>query len=267
MGEQKTLERVKAKYIWHGYSRDVVAYVKSCRICSCSKKASIRPRAALGEFHDGFPMERVHMDILGPFITSALGNRYVLMIIDQFTKWVECYALPEQGAELVAKTYVERFVTTFGCSYFLHTDQGRNFESNLFKELCHLLEISKTRTTAYRPCSNGQIERINRTVLQCIRCYLQEHDRQKDWDKCIPFIAGAIRSTVSRQTGYTPNMMMLGREVLQPIDIMCKCPVSATTENAPSDASDFVQQLQQTLYETHEIARDNLKMAQKRQKK
>ena len=90
MGQQKTIERVKCKYIWHGYQSDCIRYVKSCNICNCNKRANIQARAQLGEYHAGVTMERVHIDILGPFVLSSWGNKYILMIIDQFAKWLEC---------------------------------------------------------------------------------------------------------------------------------------------------------------------------------
>jgi hypothetical protein len=68
---------------------------------------------------------------LGPFNTSEDGNRYVLMMIDQFTKWVEMAAIPEQSALTIADKFVVHFVVTFGCPLEVHTDQGRNFDGNL----------------------------------------------------------------------------------------------------------------------------------------
>jgi transposase InsO family protein len=110
-------------------------------------------------------MERVHLDILGPFNTSEDGNRYVLMMIDQFKKWVEMAAIPEQSALTIAEKFVVHFEATFGCPLEVHTDQGRNFDGNLFKSLRTILEVAKTRTTPYHPSSNGQIERFNTVLL------------------------------------------------------------------------------------------------------
>ena len=158
------------------------------------------------------------IDILGPLSKTPHGNTVILMLIDQFTKWIECFPLPDQSAELVAKTIVDEFFTRMGTPLEIHSDKGSNFVSNLFSTLCVLLQITKTRTTSYRPCSNGQIERMNRQVLQMIRCLRDKNIR--DWDSYLPHIAGAIRATVSRSTGFTPNKLMLGREVYKSADLL-----------------------------------------------
>jgi hypothetical protein len=72
-------------------------------------------------------MERIHIDILGPFVESTKGNRYIAMMIDQFTEWLECYAIPNQGSEQVARSLVEGFIVRMGCPLQIHSDQGKNF--------------------------------------------------------------------------------------------------------------------------------------------
>ncbi|VDH98510.1 Hypothetical predicted protein [Mytilus galloprovincialis] len=99
-------------------------------------------QVTLGQVGD--PMERVHMDIFGPLVESISNNKYVLAIIDQFTKWIEFVTFPNQNAETITTAAVKNFFSKFGCALQIHTDQGRNFESNLFHELCRLLEITKT---------------------------------------------------------------------------------------------------------------------------
>ncbi|VDI23541.1 Hypothetical predicted protein [Mytilus galloprovincialis] len=165
LGQQKTLDRVKQSFLWYHLHSDCINYVKSCHICNQNKKAHINPRAALSKFHAGCPMERIHLDILGPFNTSESGNRYVLMMIDQFSKWIEMAALPEQSALLIAQKFVVHFIVTFGCPLEVHTDQGRNFDGNLFKALCEILEIAKTRTTPYHLHQMGRSRDI--TQLCC----------------------------------------------------------------------------------------------------
>ena len=176
------------------------------------------------------------------------------MLIDQFTKWIECFPLPDQSAELVAKTIVDEFFTRMGTPLEIHSDKGSNFVSNLFSTLCVLLQITKTRTTSYRPCSNGQIERMNRQVLQMIRCLRDKNIR--DWDSYLPHIAGAIRATVSRSPGFTPNKLMLGREVYKSADLLFGTDKANRVSKTPPE---YVVHLEKVMKTSHKIARENLR--------
>lgn len=261
-GCQKTYIKAKQSFYWFRMKHDVIQYVRTCHICSKNKKARRHRRASLRSYQAGNPGERVHMDILGPFNESTSGNRYVLMMIDQFTKWLECKALPEQSAEKIAQSFFEDWVARFGTPGQCHTDQGRNFDSNLFRVLCELLEIAKTRTTPYHPSGNGVVERINSPSAQFLRCFIE--GKHKDWDRYIPALGMALRATVNQDTGYTPNMMVLGREVTVPSDIIFGV-AEANTE--PQTAPEYVTNLVETLRQVHEQARVNLQATQLRMKK
>ena len=158
-------------------------------------------------------MERIQIDIMGPLVETPRGNQYV------FTKWVESYALSDHTAEKVANMLVKYLLLgRLGCPLDIHSARRRNFESRLSKQMCDMLQIAKTRTTPYRSSANGQVERMNRSILQILRCFIQ--DQQPDWDLHMGTVGIAIRSTVNRQTGFTQNFLMLGREVLHPIDLI-----------------------------------------------
>ena len=132
----------------------------------------------------------------------------------------------------------------------------------MFHELCEKLGIDKKRTTAYRASSNGQAERVNKVLGQALRSIILSTARadQTHWDEKLQLIAGAIRCTVNRNTGYTPNMMMFGREVTQPLELMTGITVGEQS------ASEFVSDIQTQLAEAHTRARSTLKEAQRRQK-
>ena len=94
------------------------------------------------------------MDVVGPFPKSDQGNKYVLIISDYFTRWTEAYPIPNQEAVTIAETLVKEYICRYGVPQYLHTDQGRNFESKLIKEVCELLGINETRTSPYHPQSD-----------------------------------------------------------------------------------------------------------------
>ena len=183
------------------------------------------------------------------------------MMCDQFTKWLECAAIPDQSAEKVAKHFLERFITTFGCPLEVHSDQGSNFQLNLFQAMCGALKIAKTRTTPYRPCSNGQVERQNRTVLQMICCRIQ--GEVHDWDKDLHLITMGLHSTENRSTGFTPNQLMLGREIILPEDLVLGRIQNLTEESSPEN---WVIDLSERMSQIHCEARKHLRMNQLHQK-
>ena len=261
LGHSKTLDRLKEKFYWYGMTRDSEIYVKQCSVCNQNKKRNRTPRSPLGTYHAGYPMERVHIHILGPFTPSRSGNIFILVMVDQFTKWVELAALPAQNAELTAKAFLDHFIVNFGCPVEVHSDQGRNFESNLFQAFCQLLEIAKTRTTPNHPSGNGQAEVFNRVILQTIRSYLSSWGIRR-WDENLPLICMALHSMKNKSTGFSANMMMLGRETTQPIDLILGLP-----RHTPQDPPNWVATLSRNLSKIHSLARETTGKTQMRQKR
>ena len=192
---------------------------------------------------------------MGPLPTSYLGNKYLLVIGDYFTKFAHVIPMRNQEADTVARKLVDNFITIFGVPMQIHTFQGANFESILFKELCKLLDIDKTRTTVMRPQSDGMAERYIRTIEDMLSSFISSH--QKDWDKFIPLLNMAYRSSVHETTGMTPNNMIFGREINLPIDLVLGRP----TEENNKSTSEYVHDLQNKLETVHEMARQNMNIS------
>ena len=89
--------------------------------------------------------------MLGPFPESTQGNKYVLAVTDYFTKWVKICAIPDKSTVTHGGVILNEVITGFGCPYDIHSDQGCNYKSAIFSELCQLLEIQKTRTPQTSP--------------------------------------------------------------------------------------------------------------------
>ena len=112
---------------------------------------------------------------------------------DYFSKWKEAYADSDHTAYTVADKLATEFITRFGIPNQIHTDQGREFESELFSELCKLLGIKNTRPTPYRPQSDGLVERFNRTLIAMLSAFV--NDNRLDWDDHLPYLMMAYRAT------------------------------------------------------------------------
>ena len=179
LGRAKTTANVRRRFLWHGMRKDIQIFVQSCDLCSRFKADGRRRKASLKDFRVGIPMERICIDIVGPFPVSTQGNKYALVVTDCFTKYVEIYPMPNQEASSVAKVLTKEFFSRFGVPTFLHSDQGTQFESQLFQEICHLLGIKKTRTTPFHPQSDGQSERNIKTLVKMVAIVTKE---QENWD-------------------------------------------------------------------------------------
>ncbi|GFU88767.1 retrovirus-related Pol polyprotein from transposon 412 [Trichonephila clavipes] len=150
-GVMKTLHRVRERFFWGKVRADVEQWCKSCDACSARKGPKIRSRGKLHRYNVGAPFERIAFDILGPLPRTVSGNKYLLVVMDYFTKWPEVYPIPDQEAPTVAEAVVQHWISRYGVPLQLHSDQGRNFVSAVLKGVCELLGIDKTKTTPLHP--------------------------------------------------------------------------------------------------------------------
>lgn len=262
LGIKKTVSKVRQRFFWCGLRRDVTLWCRMCDSCAAGKRRGKVPHATLQKYGAGAPMERIAVDILGPLPRSKKGNKYLLVVGDYFTKWVDAFPVPNEEAHTIAKKLVERVFSVFGVPMQLHTDRGTNFESHLFKEMCQIMGIDKTRTTAYRPQSDGMIERANQTIENMLRNFVSNN--QTDWDEYIPMLMMAYRSSEHEATGFSPCTLMLGREISLPVDL---CYGSPMKENYTNHTSEYTRNLLNHLLKVHEVARQNLNLSHTRMKK
>ena len=260
LGIFKTLEKVRSRFYWPGQRHDIEDWCRACELCAARKSPPWSNRAPMQQVLAGGPFQRVAMDILGPLPLTDRGNKYILVLGDYFTKWVESFPIPNMEAKTIANMFVGHFVSRFGAPDVLHTDQGRNFESALFKEVCLLLGVHKTRTTPYHPQSDGLVERFNRTLLDLLSIAAREDEQ--NWDLCIPTVMLAYRTSVQESTGCTPYFLLFGREARLPVDVMFGLPPSVT----PQPVHQYSKDLRVRLNIAYERVRERLGWRQCRQK-
>ena len=192
-GQERTYEAIRMKYFWPKMYSDIQTYVKTCIPCQQAKRYIHQKQALLKPLPIGHVFSRLHIDILGPLPKTKDGYRYILMVVDSFSKWTEAFPLQTMEAREVAWKLYDEIVCRFGCPDSILTDRAQNFMSNLLKELCSILGITKLATSSYHAACNSQVERINSVVLQKLRIYGNE--KQSDWAQLLPSIMFSYRTT------------------------------------------------------------------------
>ncbi|VDI02863.1 Hypothetical predicted protein [Mytilus galloprovincialis] len=192
LGKNKTKEKLAQRYYWYEMKEDIQIWISQCDICGANKPPQKLLRAPLGKMPVGGPLDRLATDLLGPLPLTPRNNRYILTVTDYFTKWVEVFPVPDQTATTCANIILNDVICRFGFPLAIHSDQGRNYESDIFQELCSILDIRKTRTSPRNPKCNGQVERFNRTLVSMIKSYLR--GEQTNWDLNLGCLASAYRA-------------------------------------------------------------------------
>lgn len=259
LGINKTLAKVRERYYWLSSKQDVESWCRKCITCAATKGPKVKPQGRMKQYNVGAPFERIAIDIAGPFPETEKGNRYTLVVMDYFSKWPEVFAIPNQEAKTVSEEIVNHWVSRFGVPMELHSDQGRNFESKVFQEVCQLLGIRKTRTTALHPQSDGMVERFNRTLNEHLSKVVGVD--QRNWDRHISLFLMAYRNAVHTSTGHTPSEVLFGKTATLPSEIK----FGASPEE-PKNVSDYVSDLRRRLMDVHDRTRKKIHIASDRMK-
>ena len=164
-GRMRTLSLLRERFFWPGMQTEATQYVLKCTRCLRRKTPS--QVAPLQPIHVTQPLELVHMDYLS--LESSKGNiENVLVITDHFTRYALAYPSKTQTAQATARILWDNFICHYGFPEKLISDQGRNFESDLIKELCKIAGVQKLHTTPYHPQGKGQCERFNSTLCNML---------------------------------------------------------------------------------------------------
>ena len=208
------------------------------------------------------PFSRIGMDIIGPLPKSRSGKRYVLVICDYATRYLEAVAMRSIDAEHVAEELVTVF-SRVGAPREILTDQGTNFTSRLLSELYRLLHVHPIRTSPYHPQTDGLVERFNQTLKSMLRKTARTEG--KDWDKLLPYLLFAYREVPQSSTGFLLFELLYGRPIRGPLDILRESweAEKKTDESVVS----HILSIREKLEKMSELARQNLLSSQKAQKR
>lgn len=168
-GIRATTKLISLRYVWPNMNEDIKMWCRTCLQCQRTKvhKHTVTP-------YGDFPLpegrfKHIHIDLVGP-LPTCYGFTYCLTVVDRFTRWPEAIPLPDITAETVVKALYFNWIARFGTPVRVTSDQGKQFESSLFRSFTSILGIQIQRSSAYNPKCNGMVERLHRPLKQAIMC-------------------------------------------------------------------------------------------------
>ena len=168
------------------------------------------------------PGELLHVDFTSIEETVPLKEdpviHNVLVLQDHFSKYIVAYVVKDQTARTAAKTLRNGYFGLFGAPAYLVSDQGKAFTGHVITHLCELYGVQKPRTLPYHAQTNGQVKRMNQTIIRMISKL--EEDSKACWSEHLPELLLAYNATCSAVTGYSPYYLLFGRRPRIPVDYL-----------------------------------------------
>lgn len=211
-GITKTIRRIREYLYWPHLNIQVREYINRCTTCKECKPANYVLKPPMGKEPEATrPFQRIYVDFLGPYARSKRGNSYIFIVLDYFSKFVLLKAMSKATAKNVVDFLVKEVFYKFGCPETLISDNGKQFIGGEFERLMNNFGITHLKTGMYAPQSNAS-ERVNQSILNAIRSYL--NDNHTEWDLHLCQIEGALRSSVHSATGVTPYFALFGTNMI-----------------------------------------------------
>lgn len=261
LGVHKTQEHVMRRAYWTTWKTDTEKYCRRCNVCQ-SLKHGPAPKHGLMRVNEanGFG-DLMNIDLTGPHPPSRQGCRYILTAMDAYTRFLIAVPLRNKTAEIVATALVNSAFVPYGCWLRLNSDQGGEFNNAVLQHVTCLLNIHKTRTTAYRPQSNGRCERVHRTINDLMAKVVS--DSQRDWQDRLPMIVAAYNAAHHSTTGHSPFYLVFGREYRIPLDLVLAIGETETEE----DRHEYADQLRERIQDAYRLVNERLKTTTERMKR
>ena len=256
-GITKTYYRIKQRYFWPRMKFEIANFINNCRDCQIKKLVRIKTRQemTLTDTPDA-AFDKISMDIMGPLPTSSNGYNYILTIQDLLTKFSLAIQLKHAGAIDVADALVKELICVYGTPKAILTDQGSHFLNSLMRNIARKFRIAHFSTTAYRPQSNGSVERSHQVLWE----YLKQFINNNDWDEHLRLAMFSYNTSMHEGTKYTPYELVFGRIARVPT---ADPPID---EEQNESYSNYLYNLYHRLRNAQECARQNLIASKKRSK-
>jgi len=208
-GTYKTYKLLQQNHQFQNMYRTVKRILKTCDLCQRTKISNITARGPTLSLLPEKPLEMVSADLMGPLPRGQGGCKYILAILDLFSKYIKLYPLKRATTDTIIKRIVGEYIPTVGIFKKILTDNGTQFTSHKWSRVMAGLNIKSVHTTGYHPESNP-VERTNREIGRLLRTYC--HKQHTNWLRWLDNIEFWINNTTHSSTGYTPQYVLFGQD-------------------------------------------------------
>ncbi|KAK8517059.1 hypothetical protein V6N13_092337 [Hibiscus sabdariffa] len=204
-------------YYWSTMEKDCINYAKKCHKCQIYGDKIHVPPSPLHVMTSPWPFSMWGMDVIGPINPKASnGHRFIFVMIDYFTKWVEAASYANVTKSAVCRFLKKEIICRYGMPESIISDRASNLNNRLIKQVCEQFNIKHHNSTAYRPQMNGAVEAANKNIKKIVAKMAETY---KDWHEKLPFALYAYRTSVRTSTGATPFSLVYGMEAVLPIEV------------------------------------------------
>ena len=243
-GINRTYERIRESAWWPSMVEDIASYVSACGQCQKHKIAGRQSVPLQPMSMPTAPWMQVSIDTVGPLHTTRHGNKYIICMVDYFTRYCEAQAVGEQSTHTVLQAVYKQVICRHGVPQVLISDRGSPYVSEVAKQMFNRLGIKRHYSSAYHPQSNGAVERFNRTLKETLRVWANEN--ADDWDDLLPFALFSYNTAFHSTIKNTPFYLEHARMPRLPLDVQLGRACSFF-----EDYDSYVYQMSQRIYQTH----------------
>ena len=225
---------------WPNKHKDIEEFIRRCPTCQKSRPGREKPEAQKSIIRPE-PFQHIGIDTMGPLPLTPRGNKYILVVVDYFTKWTEAIAVNSTDAQTTVAFLHKEIICRHGCPDYITSDRGTEFNNQLVEAFTRQYQITHIKTTPYHPQGNGLTERTNQTLKNIILRIIQ---KEQDWDLALDSALYGIRTMKQDSTQYSPFELVYGRKA-QRIKIPTQMTSYDEQEAAHEHATSDLEQLQQ----------------------
>ena len=213
-GAEETIRAIQSHFTWPGMVREIRRYVTGCHLCICCKPVrghrqdNLRPRSAKTAW------DTIAVDLMGPYPRTNKGHRFILVITDLFTRWIEAFPLRDATAPRIVQVLENEVFSRWGFPRRILSDNGTQFTGVVWAQASDKWDCQLWTTPTYHPRANPT-ERRNQEIKKGLRLRLYRGN-QRTWDTQLPELLFGLRRRRNAATGNSPSYQLLGRDLKLP---------------------------------------------------